>query len=148
MKWISRTLGLAFLLCPALAGASGTIEAPAQDERMASQKACLAFLRNRAAEDAQLSKPETVAADGSRQTVTVETKSKGVERLGRGRARYAARLWYVNGWPRPDLGQMEYRASWEEHSYECRGRKLVSRTSRGFANASFEPLQAGPETRN
>ena len=124
------------------------IEMPPQEERMASQKACLAFLRDRAAEDAQLPKPETVAADGSRQTVTVEAKSKGVERIGHGRARYAARVWYVNGWPRPDLGQLEYRANWEEHIYECRGRKLVSRTSRGFTNESFEPLQAGPETRH
>lgn len=114
---------------------------------MASQKACLAFLRDQAAEDAQLPKPETVAADGSRRTVTVEAKSKGVERLGRGRARYAARIWYVNGWPRPDLGQMEYRANWEEHAYECRGRMLVSRTSRGYTSESFEPLQPEPETR-
>ncbi|MBD3728363.1 MAG: hypothetical protein IE933_01525 [Sphingomonadales bacterium] len=120
---------------------------PPREEEMASASACAAYLRDRAAEDAQMAKPETLAEDGSRQTVSIEPISAGVEDLGRGRARYAARIWYVNGWPRPDLGQIEYRATWEAHTYECRGRRLIAQQSSGFTSESYEPMPAASDAK-
>lgn len=140
MKVNGRLLALPLVLCPSLAMASGYTALPETRERLASKQACLDFLRQAAADDASAPKPETIGADGMRQTITVEAISKGVESLGRDRARYAAKIWTVNGWPRPDLGQIEYRANWEEHAYECRGRMLISQLAQGFTSESFEPL--------
>lgn len=120
--------------------ASGFQKMPETRERLASKQACLDFLRQAASNDARAPRPETIGADGTRQTMTLEAISKGVESLGRNRARYAAKIWTVNGWPRPDLGQIEYRANWEEHAYECRGRMLISQLAQGFTSESFEPL--------
>ena len=141
LRRIGRMLAIPLILCSSLAMASGFQQMPETRERLASPQACLAFLRQAASDDARAPKPETIGADGMRQTITVEAKSQGVENLGGNRARYAAKIWVVNGWPRPDLGQIEYRANWEEHAYECRGRVLISRTSRGFTSESFEPMR-------
>ncbi|MCH2236579.1 MAG: hypothetical protein MK060_01710 [Blastomonas sp.] len=140
MRCIDRLLALALTLYPSLAVASGFQAFPETRERLASKQACLEFLRKAASNDARAPRPKTIGADGTRQTITLEAISKGVERLGRNRARYAAKIWTVNGWPRPDLGQIEYRANWEEHAYECRGRMLTSRLAQGFTSESFEPL--------
>jgi hypothetical protein len=145
VKWISRSLLTALVLGPSIASASGMVEMPPRRERMGSRLACIAFLEERAVEDAHLARPESVDADGSRHSVTVETRSKGVERTGRNRARYSARIWYGHGIPRPDLGQIVYRASWDEHTYECKGRMLEIRTAQGFTNENYEPLPAAPE---
>ncbi len=145
MKWISRLLLTALVLGPSIASASGAVEMPPRQERMSSRKACIAFLEERAVEDAHLARPESVDADGSRHSVTVEIRSKGVERTGRNRARYSVRVWYGHGIPRPDLGQIVYRASWDEHTYECRSRMLTTRTAQGFTNENYEPLPAAPE---
>lgn len=147
MKVNGRLLALPLVLCPSLAMASGYTALPETRERLASKQACLDFLRQAAADDASTPKPETIGTDGARQTITLEAISKGVESLGHGRARYAAKIWTVNGWPRPDLGQVEYRANWEKHAYECRGRVLISQVSQGFTSESFEPLKETPETR-
>lgn len=141
LRCIGRLFAIPLILCPTLAMASGFQQMPETRERLASQQACLDFLRQSASDDARAPKPETIGTDGMRQTITVEAISKGVESLGGNRARYAAKIWVVNGWPRPDLGQIEYRANWEEHAYECRGRVLISRTSRGFTSESFEPMR-------
>lgn len=146
LKVIRRLFVLPLVLCPSLAMASGYLPVQESHERLASKQACLAFLRKAAADDAIKPKPETIGADGTRRTITLEAISKGVESLGRDRARYAAKIWTVNGWPRPDLGQVEYRANWEKHAYECRGRVLISQLSQGFTSESFEPLKETPET--
>lgn len=140
LKRNSQTPAIALLLFSSAAMASGTIEMPPQKERLASRQACFDFLRDSAAEDAKSVKPETVDADGSRHSVTLEPKSKGIERQGRDRARYAARIWYGNGRPDPERQQIVYRASWEEHSFECRGRTLITQRSNGYTLESFEPM--------
>lgn len=140
MKRHSHELVVVFLLFSSSAMASGTLQLPPQKERLESPHACLDYLRDRAADDEQQAMPETIGADGTRRQVMVEPKSKGVELQGRHRARYAARIWYSNGRPMPDIGQIEYRTSWEEHSFECRGRELTTRRSNGYTSESFQPL--------
>lgn len=147
LKVNGRLLALLLVLCPSLAMASGYTELPETRERLASKQACLDFLRQAAADDASAPKPETIGTDGARQTITLEAISKGVESLGRGRARYAAKIWVVNGSPRPDLGQIVYRAYWDIHDYECHGRLLISRNSSGFTNENYQPLEETRETR-
>lgn len=121
------------------AGASGTLKTPETRETLRSAGACLAFLRARAGEDARKASRETIALDGSRRAVSVEVKVPLSRRSAPDEARYVARIWYTIGWPLPDGAMVKYRTSWEEHSYECRGRNLITRTSQGFAGELFEP---------
>ena len=133
----------ATLLCSAsIAAASGTIASPERQQTMESFGACLAFLEDRAAQDRKSEVPLTIDAEGNRRTVTVERKTKGVEQPDKASARYGARVWYSNGRPRPDLRQIVYRASWNEHEYECRGRILIINTSQGYTLESYQPMDA------
>lgn len=134
----------AILLCSAsMAAASGTLLSPERRQTMESFDACLAYLEESAAQDRKSEAPLSRDAEGNRRVVTVERRTGGVERSGKAGARYGARLWYSNGRPRPDLGQIEWRASWEEHDYECRGRMLIINTSQGYTLESYEPMEAG-----
>jgi len=121
------------------AGTSGTLKTPETRETLRSPDACLAVLRARVGEDGRKGIRETIAPDGSRRAVTVEVKVPLSRRGAPDEARYAARIWYTTGLPQPDHGMVKYRTSWEEHSYECRGRILITQTSQGFASERFEP---------
>lgn len=137
----------AVLLGAVIAGpalASGYI--PAIEDRVpqASYAACLAKLEAAAKEDQAQVSPRTFAADGSTRQVTVEPISKGVEKTGRKKARYQAKVWYTNGAPRADLGKMVYRASWQETNLTCEGKVLVSNASQGFTSEGYGPLESPP----
>ena len=133
----------AMLLCSAsMAAASGSVAMPERQQQMESFDACLTFLEDAAAQDSKSEAPLTRDAEGNRRAVTVERKTGGVERSGEAIARCSARVWYSNGRPRPDLQQIEYRASWEEHDYECRGRVLTINTSQGYTLENYQPMDA------
>ena len=133
----------AMLLCSAsMAAASGTITSPERQQKMESFDACLAFLEDSAAKDSKSEAPLAMDAEGNRRAVTVELKTDSIERSGKASARYAARVWHSNGRPRPDLRQIEYRASWEEHDYACRGRLLTINMSQGYTLESYQPMDA------
>lgn len=135
-------LAVTLLSSASIAAASGTITLPERQQKMESFGACLAFLEDSAAQDRKSEAPLSRDAEGNRRTVTVERKTKDVERSGKASARYGARVWYSNGRPRPDLRQIEYRTSWNEHVYECRGRILIINTSQGYTLESYEPMDA------
>ncbi|MCX8477237.1 MAG: hypothetical protein MT490_15725 [Sphingomonas sp.] len=132
-------LYLALPFAPALA--SDEVELPAMHEMLPNPRACLARLHAAEAAGRAAALALTAYADGTSREVKVEAKTKGVERVGQRRARYAARLWYRHGRPRPDLGQIEYSHSWEEQSLECRGRELVTKSSRGHTLSTFEDAE-------
>jgi hypothetical protein len=139
---LAGSLAAALLCSASIAAASGFIASPEQQQKMESFGACLAFLENSAAQDSKSEAPLTRDPEGNRRAVTVERKTNGIERSGAVRARYGARIWYSNGRPRQDLKQIEYRASWEEHDYECRGRTLTINTSQGYTLESYQPMDA------
>ncbi len=133
----------AMLLCNAsMAAASGSVAMPEQQQKMANFEACLAFLEESAAQDRKSEAPLTKDAEGNRRAVTVERRTDGVERPSKASARYGARVWYSNGKPLPEFGKIEYRASWDEHDYECRGRMLIINTSQGYTLESYIPIDA------
>lgn len=137
------------LLCNAsMAAASGHVTMPEQQQKMASFEACLAFLEDSAAQDRKSEAPLTRDAEGNRRAVTVERRTDGVERSGKTIARYGARVWHSNGKPLPEFGKIEYRASWEEHDYECRGRMLTINTSQGYTLESYIPIDADTAARD
>lgn len=130
-------LGLSF--APAIA--SDEVELPAMHEMLPNHRACLARLHAAEKADGAAALARTANADGTSREVKVEARTKGVERLGQNRARYAARIWYRHGRPGPDLGQIEYSHSWEEERLECRGRELITRSSRGHTLSTFEDAE-------
>ena len=131
------------LLCSAsVVAASGTISSPERQQTMESFDACLAYLEDSAVQDSKSGAPLTRDAEGNRRVVTIERRTDGIERSGKASARYGARVWYSNGTPRPDLGQIEWRASWEEHDYECRRRMLIINMSQGYTLESYQPMDA------
>lgn len=132
-------LYLALSSAPAIA--SDEVELPAMHEMLPNPRACLARLHAAEAADRAAALARTADADGTSREVKVEAKTRGVERVGRKRARYATRIWYRHGRPRPDLGQIEYSHSWEEQSLECRGRELTTRSSRGHTLSTFEDAE-------
>lgn len=133
----------AMLLCSAsMAAASGTISSPERQQAMESFDACLAYLEDSAAQDGKSEAPLSRDATGNPRVVTVERRTDGIERSAKASARYGARVWHSNGRPREDLGQIEWRASWEEHDYECRGRMLIINMSQGYTLESYEPMEA------
>lgn len=144
----SVALAAALICQTAPAWASGTMRMPEMNQKMESFRACLAFLEARAAEDAARAAPMTIDAKGDRKSVSVERRSEGIERKGKSTARYAARIWYSFGRPRPDLGQIEFSTSWEEHDYQCRGRALISNTAQGYTLSSFVPMESEGEPKN
>ncbi|MEI4509390.1 MULTISPECIES: hypothetical protein [unclassified Sphingopyxis] len=134
----------AMLLCSAsMVAASGTVSSPERQQTMESFDACLAYLEDSAAQDSKSEAPLSGDAEGNRRIVTIERRTDGIERSGKASAHYGARVWYSNGRPRPDLGQIEWRASWEEHDYKCRGRMLIINTSQGYTLESYQPMEAG-----
>lgn len=146
MGYGGRSAGV-LLLSATVAGpalASGYI--PAIEDRVpqASYTACVAKLEAAAKEDQAQVSPKTFAADGSTRQVTVEPITKGVEKTGRKKAHYQARVWYSNGAPRVDLGKMVYRASWQETNLTCEGKMLVSNASQGFTSEGYGPLESPP----
>lgn len=133
----------AMLLCSAsMAAASGTVSLPERQQAMKSFDACLVYLKDSAAQDSKSEAPLSRDAEGNRRVVTVERKTDGIEQSGKAGARYGARVWHSNGRPRPELGQIEWRANWEEHDYECRGRMLIINTSQGYTLESYQPMEA------
>lgn len=126
----------------ALAHASGQMSILSVPVRFASHQACVAALEAAYAEDARQVTPLTVAADGKRREVTVD--SKGVERLDPQLARYEVTIWYHNGGLRTDLPQPQIETS---HSYEhpirqCEGKTLKTSGNRGYTLSTFEPVTA------
>lgn len=126
----------------ALAHASGQMPILAVPEHFASHQACVAALEAAYAEDARQVAPLTVAADGKRREVTMD--SKGVERLGPQLARYDVTIWYHNGGLRTDLPEPQIETS---HSYEhpirqCEGKTMKTSGNRGYTLSTFEPVTA------
>jgi hypothetical protein len=147
--FIRTCLRCALLLTATPTLASGYIPMPEVRQTLRSYRACLAQLQSAEAEDHLLigrekAKTKAASSDGTTRVVSLEAQSKGVERVGRNHARYAARIWYRNGAPRPDLNQIEYSHSWESHSYECQGRVMITNTSQGYTLSTFEPLPTVP----
>lgn len=110
-------------------------------EMLPNHRACLARLHTAEKTDRAAALAQTAYADGTSREVMVEPRTLGVERIGRKRARYAARILYRHGRLRPDLGQIEYSHSWEEQSLECRGRELITKNSRGHTLSTFEDAE-------
>lgn len=136
-------LGIIFYLALPFASAvaSDEVELPPMHEMLPSHRACLARLHAAEKTDRAAALARTPYADGTSREVKVEAKTMGVERIGRERARYAARIWYEHGRPRPDLGQTEYSHSWDEQRLECRGRELIVNSSRGHTLSTFEDTE-------
>ena len=137
------------LLTAAPTVASGYLPMPELRETLRSYRTCFSRLQSAAGADRQLvarrkDKGMAASSDGTTHDVSLEVQSKGVERIGRDHARYAARIRYRNGVTRPDLNQIEYNHSWESHSYECRGRVLITNTAQGYTLSTFEPLAKTP----
>ncbi len=124
----------------ALAHASGQMSILAVPVSFTSHRACVAALKAAYAEDARLVEPLTVAADGKRREVTVD--SKGVERLGPQLARYEVTIWYHNGGLRTDLPQpqIETSHSYEHPIHQCEGKTMKTSGDRGFTLSTFEPV--------
>ena len=127
-----------------LAHASGQMPILALPIHFASHQACVAALEAAYAEDAKQVTPLTVAADGTRREVTVD--STGVERLGPQLARYDATIWYHNGGLRTDLPhpQIETSHSYEHPIRQCEGKTMKTSGNRGYTLSTFEPV-AAPE---
>lgn len=139
---LSVSLAAVLLCSGSVAAASGTISSPERQQKMESFETCLAFLEESAAQDSKSEAPLTKDAEGNRRAVTVERSTKGVEQTGKTRARYGARVWRSFGRPIPDFKQVEYRASWDDHDYECRGRMLIINMSQGYTLESYQPMDA------
>jgi len=132
----------AALFGPAPAAASGYLPMPELHESLPSFRACLARLSAAYAEDRKAEKPRKIAADGSVSAADLETRTKGVERTGRSKARYHGRMWYTHGGiAAHDAAQRELSHSWEEHELTCAGRQLTIRSANGYTLSTFEPIE-------
>lgn len=136
----SVVLAVALLCHAAPAWPSGVTRMPETSRKMENFRACFAFLKARAAEDAARVVPMTLDPNGDGKFVSVERRSDGIERTGKASARYAARIWYGFDRPRPEIGQIETSSGWEEHDYQCHGRTLISNMSQGYALSGFQPM--------
>jgi hypothetical protein len=130
----------AFQGLPVRAFASGQMPILALPVQFNSNNACVAALEAAFAEDLKLAAPLTVAADGKRREVTIE--SKGVEYISSHLARYDVTIWYHNGVPRTDLPQpqIEFSHSYEHPIRQCEGKTMTIAGTRGYTLSTFVPL--------
>ncbi len=147
MMILKYSFAALFVIIPlASAQASGYIPMPDNHETLPSFRACLARLEAAKAGDAKTVQPRTVAADGSTSEVAVESRSSGIERNGKKKARYHGRIWYAHGRiAAHDAAQREVSHSWQEQELLCDGRKLTIKSAQGYTLSSFEPIVAEQE---
>lgn len=139
----ARSLCLTIALIGAPALASGYLSLPDQHERLSGFAACIARLEAAAQEDRGAAEPMTIDAEGITHSVEVESRTNGILREGRHRARYHGRVWTAHGRiAQHDPGQREVTHSWQERELRCDGRNLTISSASGFTLSTFEPVNA------
>ncbi|WP_147291730.1 hypothetical protein [Sphingorhabdus pulchriflava] len=138
MNWAILPVALAALVATP-ATASGTMSLPEQKETLSSYRSCVVRLKQAMKEDKAAPTPRKLRDDGSTREVTLDMRSKGVEKLGKQHARYEARIWYHHGRATAEGSQIEVSHSWEHRALECKGNVLTINASNGFTSSTFEP---------
>jgi hypothetical protein len=138
LNWAILPVALAALVATP-ATASGTMSLPEQKETLSSYRSCVVRLKQAMKEDKAAPAPRKLREDGSTREVTLDMRSKGVEKLGKQHARYEARVWYHHGRATAEGSQVEVNHSWEHRALECMGNVLTTNASNGFTSSTFEP---------
>ncbi len=138
MNWAILPVALAALVATP-ATASGTMALPEQKETLSSYRSCVVRLKQAMKEDKAAPTPRKLRDDGSTREVTLDMRSKGVEKQGKQHARYEARIWYHHGRATAEGSQIEVSHSWEHRALECKGNVLTINASNGFTSSTFEP---------
>ena len=138
LNWAIIPVALAALVATQ-ATASGMMSLPEQKETLSSYRSCVVRLKQAMKEDKAAPAPRKLREDGSTREVTLDMRSKGVEKLGKQHARYEARIWYHHGRATAEGSQIEVNHSWEHRALECKGNVLTTNASTGFTSSTFEP---------
>jgi hypothetical protein len=138
LNWAIIPVALAALVATQ-ATASGMMSLPEQKETLSSYRSCVVRLKQAMKEDKAAPAPRKLREDGSTREVTLDMRSKGVEKLGKQHARYEARIWYHHGRATAEGSQIEVNHSWEHRALECKGNVLTTNASNGFTSSTFEP---------
>ncbi len=145
-SWMRAIVGGAGVLwLPAEAISSGVFPLLPSSETFGSHVACVDALK--AAYAADLGQVAAKAVSPAGDTREVSLDSKGVERLGDGKARYEATLWYHNGGFRLDLKQTETSHSYTHSIRICEGVTMTVSGDQGYTLSTFEPA-AVPDNPN
>ena len=140
LSLVALTLSVAPVL------ASGYISMPDTQEMLPNFGACLARLDAAYVEDGKAIAARTVAVDGRSREVSLESRTNGVERSERNKARYHGRIWYAHGRiSSHGAKQREVSHSWQEQELVCNGRKLTIRRAKGYTLSTFEPVSTDSE---
>jgi hypothetical protein len=137
-------LAIVALCCAKIGLASGYSAMPEVREVFTSHRACVVRLHESASEHRAQVKPRTLNADGGFQEIVLENISEGIKIVSRRLAKYEARIWYHNGRRSEDGNQYEISHSWDQSSYECRGKTMTVNIARGYTLSTFEPVKPSP----